>query len=299
MKTFFLFVFALSTWSALAQTYYPFIKTGVYRDEFWAPELQLCNFSYGNTYWFRGDTSMNGQVYQVLLHTGIQGDPTAPQLCPPYTVDTSAGLLYAFMRENIVEKQVFQYNTTTNTEFLLFDFSVQVGDSVTVGDPPQTVYIQQEAYETWADGSSRRTLTVNLSFGQTYWLESLGNRNNLWNPVAQACICPHGFCYQENGQFLYGTVCAEIVASKEPKTMEAGMVLRPNPARETIRIGLSENQTFDHLEIFDLAGQIYTTQYFPNAAFREVPIQSWPIGSYIAVVWQNGHLLERQIFQKQ
>ncbi len=299
MRTLFVFLFGLASWSALAQTYYPFIKTGVYRDEFGAPEMHFCTYAYGDRYWFRGDTIINGQVYQILLYNEIHSDPTAPDFCPPYTVDTSTGTLYAFMRENVLEKQVFQIDTTTNTEFLLFDFSAQVGDSVTVGHPAQTVYIQNEWQETWADGSSRRILVVELEQGQTFWVESLGAWNSLWDPVAVMCICPHGFCYEEDGQHLYGSVCAETVSAKEPETGASGMILHPNPASEMLRINTRQDRPFDHVAIFNLAGQSVATQFFPATYSLDMPVHRWPTGNYVVFLWQNGQCLGRQIFHKQ
>ena len=132
MKTIQLLFLLLPATTAFSQSYHPFIQTDVYRDEFWAPELQFCTFSYGHRYWFRGDSAINGQTYQKLLSAPIVGSPDAPPMCPPYTVDTNEYVIFALMREDTAAKRIFRLDFDTGIEFLLFDFSVTVGDSVTV-----------------------------------------------------------------------------------------------------------------------------------------------------------------------
>ncbi len=295
MKTLYGFFFCLSACSSFAQDYHAFIQRGVYRDEFWADELPLCSYDYGTRYWFRGDTVIGGQVYQKLLSRAIQGDPNAPQFCPPYTVDTTTGVIYALMREAVATRQVFQFDPTTNTEFLLFDFSVNVGDSVTVGNSSQTVFIESESYENTTVGASRRRLVVITPDGPTVWLESVGDLNSLWNPLAPLCICPHSICYQQVGQSS-GTGCATVVGTKEAKEW-AGLFLSPNPASRVITI--TQKQPFNRISVLDMNGRIIVEQYYPNNILSaEMGVNNWPVGNYVATIWQNGKCMGRQMFQK-
>lgn len=300
MKTLCVTLLYLFAQSAFTQDYHPFVERGVYRDEFWAAELHLCSYDYGLRYWFRGDTMVGGQTYQLLLATSIQGDPDAPLFCPPYTVDTTNGTLYALLRENVVEKQVFKFDTATNTEFLLFNFSVNVGDSVTVGHPPQTVYIEDEWYDTWTVGSSRRTLVVNTPAGLTNWIESVGASANLWDPLSPVCICPHLICYQQNGQSTPGGECATVVRTKEPAKVLSELLLTPNPASETVTISVPERHlAFDRVTVFDFSGRIAAERHYTTGVFSVVlPVSSWPGGSYLVVLWQGGKWVGRQVFQK-
>ena len=295
------FLLALLPWSLPAQEYHPFIQSGFYRDEFGAFELQFCTYSYGARYWFRGDTVVGGQTYQVLCSTGIRPAPGAPAFCPPYTVDTTHCTRYALLRENVAEKQVFQFDFATNTEFLLFDFSVHAGDSVTVGNPPQTVYVEEEQEEPWFGGSTHRKLIVQSPLGgQASWVEGLGALNSLWNPLAPLCICPHLICYQASTQSPSGGECATVVHTEESTTGSAGLLLMPNPAGETITMAMPEGGlSFDRVVVFALSGQCKLEQQHAMGLFSiEIAVGGWPAGSYVAVVWRDGKWLGRQIFQK-
>ncbi len=300
MKAIRILFLCLSAWPVFAQDYHPLIQAGVYRDEFGAPEMGFCVYDYGGRYWFRGDTMIAGQTYQVLCRAGIRPVPGAPAFCPPYTVDTTECTLYALMRESVPEKQVFQFNFETGTEFLLFDFSVQAGDSVTVGHPPQTVYVEAEGIEPWTAGSGRRKIIVQSPLGgQAAWVEGLGALNSLWDPLAPMCICPHLICYQESGQTLTGGECATVVRTEEPGAGQAGLVLTPNPVSETITIMRQEgDKTFDRITIFTLSGQIMAQHYTTDAFSVDIPVGHWPVGSYVAIIWQDGQWLAQYRFQK-
>lgn len=301
MKIVHLLFLLLPAAPSFSQNYFTFIQYGVYRDEFWAPELQFCTYLYGSRYWFQGDSVVNGQVYFKLCSAAIQGNPNAPVFCPPYTVDTSLCSVFALMREDTAARQVFRYDFDTGTEYLLFDFSVTVGDSVTVGYPPETVYVQDAWYENWADGSSRKKLIVNVPDGvQTFWIESLGASNNLWNPASELCICPHGICYQQNGQNLYGDVCAAVVNAGEPQGEYPDLTLYPNPADDFITLQARVYpKGFDRIVIFNMLGRAVLEQRFDSEkANTEIAVQQLPAGFYTVSVWKQGGCAGIKRFQK-
>lgn len=300
MKSVRLLFLLLSATTAFSQNYQPFIQHDVYRDEYWAPELQICNFSYGYRYWFGGDSTLNGQTYQKLLSAPIYGSPNAPPMCPPYTVDTNEYVIFALMREDTAAKRVFRLDFDTGTEFLLFDFSVAVGDSVTVGNPPETVYVENILDETWADGSNRKKLIVRSSEGfELLWIESLGNGNNLWNPLAELCICPHAICCQQNGQNLYGFPCATIVDVQEPEEDAPTVIgLAPNPVADRLAINIV-NGYFDRVSVVSFLGETLLEERFGSGLSSiEFSVKKLPTGAYQAVLWKGGKCLSMKPFQK-
>lgn len=300
MKKICLLFLLLPITATFSQNYYPFIQNGVYRDEFWAPELQFCYFLYGDRYWFQGDSVVNGQTYQKLYRASIQGAPNTV-FCPPYTVDTSLHWIFALMREDTAARKVYRYDFEAGVEFLLFDFSAQVGDSVEAGYPPKKVYIENEWYETWTDGSSRRTLVVKVPLGgETFWIESLGASNNLWNPAAELCICPHGYCYQQNGENLYGLVCAQIVSAVEPKIELSNLLITPNPAIQNIVVQIFEKErNLDQVVIFDMLGKVVVGQQLAKGQSNfEINVGHLPAGTYSVSVFEKGKNVGTKRFQK-
>ena len=294
MKIIYLLLLLLPASSALSQNYYPFIQYGTYRDEFWAPELTICTFAYGNTYWFRGDTLVNGQTYQIVYGAAIHGDQNTP-FCSPYTVDTTDYWPFTLMREEPATQRVFRFEFGTDAEYLMYDFSVEAGDSVTVGYPPETCYVDSVGQETWADGSVRRLyyLTTPVN-GPTRWAESLGCLNGIWNPLSVPCICPHGYCYKSGGAALYGTVCAEaVVAVETPVEKKALVDLQPNPASDFVRLAAQTEPTdFERFVLLDVSGKTVLDQYFSGQpAPIEVDVRRVKPGFYIAMIWGRGTFL--------
>jgi len=300
MKTVQLLFLLLSATTAFSQNYHAFIQHGVYRDEFWAPELQFCTFSYGHRYWFRGDSTVNGQTYQKLLSAPIFGAPDAPPMCPPYTVDTNEHVIFALMREDTAAKRVFRLDFDTGAEFLLFDFSVTVGDSVTVGNPPETAYVENIWDETWADGSNRKKIVVRSLEGfELLWIESLGNGNNLWNPLSELCLCPHGYCYQQNGQNLYGGPCATtLVHTEELEKAGPTLQLTPNPVSDVLSVNVFDEK-FDRASVIGLLGEVLTEERFSSGlSSTEISVKNLPAGLYHIVLYSGQKRLGVARFQK-
>lgn len=292
--------FLLLASNAFAQTYHPFIQSGTYRDEFWAPELQFCVFSFGNRFWFRGDSTIGNVTYNKLLSASIQGDPLTP-FCPPYSVDTSNFYLFALMREDTAARRVYRYDDNTGTEYLLYDFSVQAGDSVTVGINPKTCYVQEITQETWADGSLHRNfLIITPENGQTTWIESFGNINHIWAPLAGQCLCPHGYCYEKNGEDLFGVVCAEAVFTNEPLRRGTDWQLSPNPASHLIALQSEDGAgDFDRLTLHDAAGKRVAEYHYGSACnTAELSVAHLPEGLYTVLIRKNGILQGLKRFRK-
>ncbi|MBX2892478.1 MAG: T9SS type A sorting domain-containing protein [Saprospiraceae bacterium] len=301
MKITYLLFLLLPTTATFSQNYFPFIQKGVFRDEFWAPELQFCIYLNGSRFWFQGDSVVNGQVYQKLCSAAIQGTPNTV-FCPPYTVDTSVCAVFALMREDTAARKVYRYDFDAGVEYLLFDFSVQVGDTVAVGYPPESFIIQNEWYETWGDGSNRRTLSVSTLDNNDFnrWMESLGAFNSLWEPAVGLCICPHGFCYQQNGDNLYGDVCAQIVGVSELKTAPFDLKITPNPASQNIVVQMFEKESSpSQIVVFDMFGKIVARQETAgNQSGFEINVSHLPAATYSVSVFEKGKSIGTKRFQK-
>lgn len=284
------FVFSLITTVLSSQTYQPFIQYGAYRDILSSPgELALCTYSSGNRFWFNGDTVVAGQTYHLLWIAPILGSPNAPDFCPPYQVDTSDRILFALMREDTTTRQVFQYNSDLQAEFLLYDFSLGPGDSVEVGYPAYKIYVEDTSSVLWSDGSVRHTWTINTVFASTTtWIESLGNTNGLWDPAMGLCLCPYAVCYQQNGQNLYGDVCATAVDVAAPLRTQQRIRLSPNPADESFSISSGE-LPFNRITVADQYGRIILIENLDIPAPNHVlATASLADGIYWISLWQNG-----------
>lgn len=84
-------------------------------------------------YYCTGDSTINGVEYKKVLRRELE-----PTLDPPPYTPISSYILYGFLRDDIINKKVYgllyqEYwysDCDSQTEFLLFDFSLQVGDTL-------------------------------------------------------------------------------------------------------------------------------------------------------------------------
>lgn len=79
-------------------------------------------------YALSGDTIINAILYKQLK--GFSSDPFNPGGCPPFFFDTVSQNLDIFLREDTAAKRVYKYDINSLQEELLFDFSLQQGDSI-------------------------------------------------------------------------------------------------------------------------------------------------------------------------
>ena len=287
MKPVQIFFFLLVASTLPAQNYHPFIQYGVYRDEFSAPELAICYYTYGTRYWFSGDTAVNGQTYFKLWASPIHSDPSAPSFCPPYTVDTMDRILYGLMREDLPSRRVYRYYPEAGAEYLLYDFDALPGDSLEVGYPQTWLYVGQSFTEIWNDGSERNVWNIeSTTAGATLWVESLGNKNGIWEPAGGICLCPYAVCYQQDGNNLYGSTCATAVAAGEPARILPTLLITPNPASAEVRVTGAD---FDGLMLRDFSGKTVLTKNWSTAvSSTDLDAGSLPRGLYQIILWRQG-----------
>ena len=77
-------------------------------------------------YWFKGDTTLRGKVYQKLYYDNIHNPFDTGTICGLLREDTTSHkvyrLIYAFSSDSLLSQ----------TEHLLYEFNLQLGDSLMV-----------------------------------------------------------------------------------------------------------------------------------------------------------------------
>ena len=97
-------------------------------------------------------------------------------------VDRYARSFY-FLREDVVNERVYKYNTQKQTEELMYDFALQVGDV----HPKDSSYIVSDISLIENAGITRRKYTFrNASSDSIIWIEGIGNYNDLMVPHYRA-----------------------------------------------------------------------------------------------------------------
>jgi hypothetical protein len=203
-----------------------------------------------------GDTLINSQQYHKLHTPFIQHNTnTNCNYQPP--VGYRGG-----MREDTVAHKLYYIAPTQNTEQLYFDYSWQVGDSITgalraiVTDPDTVIAIDSVQ----VGSSYRKRWYINQPYA-VYVIEGVGSTFGLVEPS------PGDFtdfpqytltCYSEYNQTLYPSSlpnCNLITATPQLSNAAPEVLVFPNPNAGTFTVDLRKAGTIKRAALYDLHGK--------------------------------------------
>lgn len=258
--------FATST--AMAQPYTPLL------DHF--NEWQLTNCFFGcvtDVYYTDGDTIVNGQTHKIL---------------DGYHYISRTFLL----REEVASKKVYltRINPGGIDEYLLYDFSVQEGDSINMLNPV-TPFPSDGGYfildsiisRELADGNLYRhfyfspTPSNTVSSEDATWVEGVGSLSMINAPGGHPDInaVGHLSCFFKNGEIFYSNLdsidnCKPVHLGLSNKQSLSKIVLY-TPHNSTICV-LKNTIDVTQLEVFDINGkkiqQLFNTKKTNTLTFE-------------------------------
>jgi hypothetical protein len=205
-------------------------------------------------YYVNGDTLINNLTYIKLFTRGSgfyswSGPP--PTNCSGYFSFNDTINPAALLRDSL--QKIFIY--TQNGEELLYDFSLNPGDSI-----PGTS-VTYEAVVTSVDSilvasSYRKRIHFNDQSGVSHFLiEGIGHPNGFLEPVYPILECGRDlvcFGYSDSSYYPFtGSDCNYIAATTE--NVKSTFELFPNPATEKLYI--KNTGTLQDFRIMDLAGK--------------------------------------------
>jgi hypothetical protein len=215
MKSYLLLILILCCITLKAQTYHPFpTKNAMWTEMYLKPIFDDSPRNVFHGYRIKDqDTTINGKHYFKIFHF--------------YNPDFSDEKLCGGIRE--VNKRVYYYVIDSlsyigdldylplKTEFLLYDFSLNVGDSIssdtfriTLADYPgylkfikiDSVQFGNEYYRTFQFG---RQFSLN-PVHEPFWIEGIGTFNGLLYPIGDKCECGSGstlICFSKENNNIY------------------------------------------------------------------------------------------------
>ena len=144
-----------------AQNYIPMINDSIYWDVAYRVNdpnpCAIFGVSGPKRYLIGNDTIVNGTTYKQFI--GFDFEPYSPSGCPPFYIDTIPQLFDFYIREDTTTQRVYRFNTTSQLDELLFDFSLQQHDSIFLPSSisPNTYFYVDTLYTiVTTDGVSRR-----------------------------------------------------------------------------------------------------------------------------------------------
>ena len=213
------------------------------------------NFSYTRNYcYFSKDTTgyyFNGDKYWLIEALNS----------PTYTA-IGSGL---FVTDDTVKHKVFVIDTTTNQKSLLYDFSVSIGDTVTlnnfttyIGTGP-TTHIVDTIYYAMVNGVNRKHIILN---GYPWeYIEGIGSTNDFFSPT-KTLIDPSFSlsCEEYNSNINYGstTICSNFLTNSQDISEKTFQIMY-NKQNNSLVI-LNPLNLVGKIYLYDLLGNLIQTE---------------------------------------
>ncbi len=240
-----------------------------------------------------GDTTLNGQDYNLI--TATEAD----------CYEVHASNYKDFIRTE--GQQVYILYKDSTEEQLLYDFSLEEGDTVAV-DNYGCMYLDsflvvESVDEMMLNGESHKV----INFQSASWVEGIGNFFvvSVTHPVygSSAQLDPDWYellCFSQNGEQIFADTfvyqknkfapveywsCDGLILATDDPTPYKDLVLSPNPTTSNFRISFKdEDRSIRRIQVFDLLGREVFARDYAGYSSIEVAAAGWPPGLYIVVV---------------
>ncbi len=205
--------------------------------------------------------------------------------------------LHILLREDTIEKKVYAkpyYTINIDTEFVLYDFSLNAGDSIFVCNvSPSYIYPISwyhvdsiGTYNTLIDTRKAMYLssTIDGINYQPVWVEGIGCLAGLTKNDVQVssdftnCYIRNDSLIYESEFAIYYSNCDLYVGINDPQN-QSEYTISPNPCSEKINFTKANNNTVT-IELIDIYGQIMK-QYKINNISTELDVSNLTSGVYI------------------
>ena len=278
LKFFLLSFFVQNSYS---QVYYPLLNNSSWN-------IQISNFT--------------GPQYK-WIEQGV--DVVIGQFIYKKFIDVDYFQTEILVREDVTNKKV--YRRLNNFDVLMLDFSLQVGNSIILGDG--NLYSVSSISNINVNGGQRRKFNLihyNGSFpvGSETWIEGVGNRANPLRPNFELPSDPayNIRCSYQNGTSVYNlglenggtaTVCpTPNLSITNENLIEQSVGVFPNPFSNETTLKLEINLQNATLEMFNSIGQKVKEIKNDNSNEINIKRENLVDGIYLLVLKQDGKIIK-------
>ncbi len=235
----------------------------------WHFKSDPCLFYDDYRVFINGDTIINGKTYKKMYKTGKHGEtPLGPNSnCNPPVIYSN--VYAASIRSD--SGKVYLIKQYYNSELLMFDFTLGVGDTVPYfGDENNTI-INIDSVLINNRYHKRFFVDTNMSLpidSMKYIIEGVGSSGGFFNPWHWESNTDF-YCYAENHQVIFpaGANCVlNIGVNKTPKPITKIRVY-PNPTNNVLNFEMSDktnNEIAYELGVYNILGEIVLTKIVSN-----------------------------------
>jgi len=237
-----------------------------------------------------GDTLINSLTYQKLI----------TQFKISFSTGTCFGPAIGYkgaIREDTANRKIFFVPPSQNTEQLLYDFTMQVGDTVGGYIESQVIVSPDvvQSIDSVLVGSTYRKRWNTNSYYDVHFIEGIGSTYGLIaqspgsGPIADLPEYTIT-CFQQNGQTLYPDTLTNCDLITSVSSLEKNIIkikVFPNPSNGKFIIE-TENMGNIEIEIYNvLAEKISTISHFKQQVLNEIDLSNSPKGIYFIKIYDG------------
>ncbi len=286
----------------IAQNYIPLVQENRYWDISYAEMAYICpgynDLTPPQRFFFQGDTIINNLSYKKVFYYNSTSIYVHPN-CAPFIYDTISHEYGRYFREDTVSQQVFMYNASSMFphEFLLYDFSLNKGDTM------QNPYLQEDFiidtvyFITTSDGLTRKVLANNSqgsvstfpNHDTAFLVEGLGTQFGIFDfPTPIFFEQGNGLMCFKDSTFtdIVGNACFSF-ANSTIKKSNLEIKIYPNPNSGIFNIDSYERGTIEILNV--LGDKIHEDQI--KIGDNEMNLSSKPKGLYLLKIKNDKNVI--------
>lgn len=233
-------------------------------------------------YTVMGDSILNGIVYQKYYH------------CPDSILNLNNLSFYALLRQDEQTQRSYILYPTETTELLLYDFSLQVGDTLSDAsyylDWWLSDYLLTVTQVSFDDDGRKIIHLSSPNQAEEVWIEGIGSSKGLFNRTHQGLLDEPEtelLCFEQNGEIIYqkhpNTCHYNSITGIETPT-NTGLVLSPNPANQYLSIEPPSQrwqQLPIHISLYNLLGQEVLSKVCHVNQTISLDVNDIPNGTYL------------------
>lgn len=239
-------------------------------------------------FWFEGDSIINDKTYQKFW---VSRDSLHNRR------------FEGLMRE---ESKVVYYIQPGNNEGVLYDFNVEIGDTISIVNYfcfnafPLTVY-DIDTVEYYGMSRKRWHLGIQGEIREI-WIEGIGSHSGpLYSAYEMCIVCPYWglLCFHEQGELYYimpyETECYQTSVGQSENFEASALQIKPNPVKSGSKVFVDSPLKIEEVSLFNTSGQLI--QKIQPTENGQIALETSLLkpGMYFVMTMANGQFYTQKI----
>ena len=283
-----IFILGLSL-NVKSQNYHSFIG----ENKIWSELEFVWEDTYTSNYKIEGDTIISNNTYYMVYSC------TNDSLLQDWN--------YQMLIREDSTKKVFGYNSFNQEEYILYNFSLIIGDSIytggEIGDNPLYAFVE-DVDSILIDGEFRKRIIFEEWFNE-FWIEGIGSSIGPFRPFANLFVADIGWellCLEEDYNINYqnpnyNACFIHIINNLNELSIQNSNLIKiyPQPAKDLVNIKIIDNsEKYDKIELININNQNKYIDKFTGNHYS-INTNLFSSGLYIILVKSKNKILHGKI----